>query len=62
MYDNVGPPPPDHVSLENLTAKCVELYTHVLPPGIHIFIEVAPFPVDDNIPGEEEIAKAVLRL
>ena len=30
--------------------------------GRPIPIEVAPFPVDENIPGEEDISEAVLRL
>ena len=31
-------------------------------PGKNIPIEVASFPVDDNIPGDEDIAKKVLQL
>ena len=42
--------------------ECAELYTHVPLPGLPIPIEVSPFTVDDNIPGEEEIAEAVLWL
>ena len=56
------PPPPARVSTETLTEERAELYAHVPPLGQHIPIEVPPFPVDDNIQGEEDIAKAVLRL
>ena len=56
------PPPPACVSLETLTAERVELCAHVPPAGLPIPKEVASFPVDDNIPGQEEIAKAVLQL
>ena len=42
-------PTPNRVSLETLTAKRAELYAHVPPPGRPIPIEVAPFPVDENI-------------
>ena len=48
--------------METLTEECAELYAHVLPPGQPITIEVSPLPLDDNIPGEEDIVKAVLRL
>ena len=50
------------ISLETLTSERVEIYNHVLPTGQPNPIEVAPFPVDDNIPEEEEIAKLVLWL
>ena len=56
------PQPPAHVSLETLTTECAELYVHVPSPGRPIPIEVAPCPVDDNIPGEEDISEAVLWL
>ena len=56
------PLPPARISLETLTLERVELYAHIPPPGQHITIEVDPFSVDDNILGEEEIAKAVLWL
>ena len=41
---------PVSVSLETLKGECAELYAYIPPP------------VDDNIPGDEEITKAVLRL
>ena len=56
------PPPPAHISLETLTEEFAEPYAHVLPPGRPIPIELAPFPVDDTIPREEEIAEVVLHL
>ena len=55
-------PTPARISLETLTAEREDLYTHVPPPGLPITIEVDPFPVDDNILGEEYIFEAVLRL
>ena len=42
-----------------VTAERVELYAHVLPPGRPIPIKVSPFPVNDTIPGEEDISEAV---
>ena len=55
-------PPPACISLETLTAKRAGIYFHVPPLGTPIPIEVAPFPVDDHIPGEKEIDEAVLRI
>ena len=43
-------------------AERADLYAHVPPLVRPIPIEVAPLPVDDNIPGEEEISGAVLGL
>ena len=40
----------------------MELYAHVPPPGRPIPTEVAPFPVDDTILGEEDISEAMMRL
>ena len=48
--------------METLTEERAELYAHTPPPGRPIPIEVAPFLVDDNIPGEEDIFKVVLWL
>ena len=56
------PPPPLRISMETLTAERAELYAHVPPPWRPIPIEVAPFPIYDNIPGENDISKVVLRL
>ena len=54
-------PPPARISLYTLKAEHAELYVHVPPPGRPITIEENPLPVDANIPGEEDIDKAVLR-
>ena len=54
-------PPLSRVSLETLTAERADLYTHVTPPGRPIPIEVAPFQMDENILGEEDISEAMLR-
>ena len=40
----------------------MELYAHIPPPGWPIAIEVAPFPVDDNIPRGGGVVEAMLRL
>ena len=56
------PPHLARISLETMTVKRAELYAHGPPPGKPIPIELAPLPVDDNIPGEEDIYEAVLRL
>ena len=48
--------------METLMAECAELYAHVPPPGRPITIDMALFPVDDNIPGGEDIFEAVLRM
>ena len=48
--------------METLKEERAELYAHVSPPGIHIPTKVAPFPMDDNIPGKEDIVEAVMRL
>ena len=61
-YADNRPPPLARVSLETLTAERAELYAHIPPPGRPITIEVSPFPVDENILGEEDIAEAVLRM
>ena len=49
------PPLPAHVSLETLMTERAEQYANVPPSGRPIPIEVSPFPVDDNIPEEEDI-------
>ena len=48
--------------LETLKAEHADVYVHVPPPGRPIPIEETPLPVDDNIPGEEDIYEAILRL
>ena len=56
------PPTLARVYLETLVEERAELYAHFPPPGRPILIEVAPFPVDDKISWEEEIAKVVLQM
>ena len=59
----IGPPPNlERISLETLTEEHAELYAHVQSPGRPIPIKVGPFPMDDNILGEEDISEAVTRL
>ena len=40
----------------------MELYSYVPPQGTNIPISVEPFPVDDSVPTEDEIERAVTRL
>ena len=56
------PPPLACVSLETLMENRAELFVHVPPPGRPIPIHVAPFLMDDNIPREDKIDKALLWL
>ena len=55
-------PPPNRVTLEQITVDWVDLYSYVPPPGENIPISVEPFPVDDSVPTEDEIEWAVKRL
>ena len=48
--------------MEALTTESVELYSHISSPGIPITIEVSPLPVDDAIPGEENIVEAMMQI
>ena len=45
-----------------MALNVLTLYTHVPQPGGPIPIKVAPFPVDDTIPGEKKIAELLTRL
>ena len=56
----VDPPPSALISLETLTAERVKLNVHIPLLGRSIPIKVDPFPVDDNILGGKDIAKAVM--
>ena len=47
--------PPAWVTLEQITAERVELYSYVPPPGENIPVSIDPFPVDDSVPMEDEI-------
>ena len=55
-------PPPAQATLERITAGRVELYSYVPPPGENIPVTVTPSDVDDPVPKEDEIAKAVKKL
>ena len=46
-------PPPDHITLERITANRVYLYRYVQPPGENIPIFVEPFLVEDSVPTKE---------
>ena len=45
-----------------MTVERAELYANVPLMGRPIPINVVPFPVDDTIPGEGDIAKVVMRI
>ena len=51
-----------YIFLETLPVECAELYAHALTPGRPITIKLDPFPMNDNILGEEEITYAVMQL
>ena len=55
-------PPPAHISPETLMAEHADLYAHFPPLERLIAVKVALFPVDDNIPVEEDISEVVKRL
>ena len=55
-------PPPTQVTLKQIMAERVELYSYVPPPGNNIPISIQPFPVEDSVPTEDEIKWAVTRL
>ena len=48
-------PPPARVTVNQILAEQVELYSYVPPPGTNIPISVEPFPVDDSVPTEDKI-------
>ena len=52
-------PPTAQVTLKQITAEKVDLYSYVLPPGANITISVVPSPVYDLVNTEEEIKWAV---
>ena len=55
-------PPPAWVTLKQITAERVDIYSYVPPQGENIPISVEPFPVDNSVPTEDEIEWAVKRL
>ena len=54
--------PPDWVTLERITAKRVDLYSYMPPPGENIPVSVEPFPLDDSLHTEDNIEWEVTRL
>ena len=56
------PPHPARVSLTTITSEREELYRNAPPPGEPIPVENLPLLVDYDIPEDEEIAWAVLKL
>ena len=53
------PPLPSRLAIAIMTAECVGMYRHVPSPGHPIPVGLQPFPVEDYIPEEEDIAWAV---
>ena len=47
--------PPTQVTLEQVTAERVDLYSYVPPPGENIPVSIEPFPLDDLVPTEDDI-------
>ena len=54
--------PPDWVTIGQITAQRVEMYSYIPPPGTNIPISLQPFLVEDSVPTEENIEWAVTRL
>ena len=55
-------PPPSWFTLYRITAKRVDFYIYMPPPGGGILISVEPFPVDDSVPTEDNIEWVVIQL
>ena len=55
-------PPPAQATLERITAKRVDLYIYVPPPGENIPVTITPADVDDSVTKEDEIVEAVKKL
>ena len=55
-------PLPARVTLKQITAERVELYSRVPPPVDSTPVEIEPFEVADGVPDEGEIEWAVRRL
>ena len=54
---------PSKITLEQITAKCVELYRTITPPlGENTPTSVTLAQIDDSVPTEEEVEWAVRRL
>ena len=55
-------PPFAQSTLERITAELVDLYSYVPYPGENITVTVTLVKVDDSVPTEDEIEKAVKNL
>ena len=55
-------PPPDWVTLKQITAERVDLYSYIPPSGANITISLDPFPLDDSVPTEGKIEWVVKRI
>ena len=55
-------PKPCYESMSKQTAEREELYRKVSPPGDPIPINVEPFPVADDCPGDAELRDVVKQL
>ena len=47
------------LTLEQITADRLDLYSYMTSPGTNIPISVKPAPVDESVPTEDEIEGAV---
>ena len=54
----VEPPPPDRVTIDRMATYRVSLYLQFLPLVSPMPVEYTPFPVEDSIPEEADIAEA----
>ena len=51
--------PPAWVTIGQITAQRVDMYSYIPPPGTNIPVSVQPFLVEDSVPTEDEIEWAV---
>ena len=56
------PPPTSRVTINHMIEDRVELYRHVPSPGQSIPVGITPFPVDNSVLDDKEIAWEVRRL
>ena len=54
--------PPARVTLDQIMAERLDLYSYVPPPGGNIPVSIEPLPVDDSVPTKDEIEWVVTRL
>ena len=55
-------PPPVRVTIKHMTVDRVDLYRHIPLPGRPIPVVITPFPVEEYLPGNEDISWAVCRI